>query len=228
MPTRELRFGIHDGRGLRATTWKLWTRSGRGKSDFYLACRATGRYLKVSFHQSAEWRVAYEQSAFLRLLGGVVPAYRDRVIDSWTRPPALASGFTMALRIVTPSASVVTPIDSGDRAVEWIPNAPAGKATEILLVIAPPGCPRWNGNQAIGSLPIESGESIWVAQHTIDMPDVSGPLLQARPQFFNGSSKSDLEEAESLRMVAFGSTVDGQRVLYDLAVEYNGTALKLR
>ena len=71
MPEQVIRFGISDGGGHRAATWKLLTPSGQ--SEVYLVCRELGGTLKVSLHKSGRWHVAYTETAFKDYVQGAIP-----------------------------------------------------------------------------------------------------------------------------------------------------------
>lgn len=228
MRREALRFGIADGAGHRAATWKLWT-DGRGaKADLYLACRALGGHLKSSLHASGQWHTAYSQKTFDANVKEVVPEGKDRFIERWPRPNPLAPGVVLAFRIVTPASSVRRPITPSDAGVLWLPNAPKGKATEIdiLIVAASNVVSGWPGKRSmgtslIGSLQLRGGETAWAVYWVIDFPkDLSLP--KGRGRFYKGHSCADLENA-NLRALVFGTEPDGSRVIYDWAVEARST-----
>lgn len=224
MRREALRFGIADGAGHRAATWKLWT-DGRGaKADLYLACRALGGHLKSSLHASGQWHTAYSQKTFDANVKEVVPEGKDRFIERWLRPNPLVPGVVLAFRIVTPASSVRGPITPSDAGVLWLPNAPEGKATEIdiLIVAASTAVSGWPGKRSmgtslIGSIQLGGGETAWAVRRVIDIPkDLSLPRGSGR--FYKGRSRADLENA-NLRALVLGTELDGSRVIYDWAVD---------
>jgi len=136
MAQKALRFGIHDGAGRRAATWKLWTEAAGGKSDVYLTSRSLGGTLKASLHESGEWHIAYSQRAFEEKVKGAISKFKERFIEKWPRPPEFAPGITMAFRIVTPWSAITNAIEGSKvKGVIWLPNAPESKATEIDIFI---------------------------------------------------------------------------------------------
>ena len=224
MPKRSLRFGIHDSSGNRAATWKLWTEFGSGNSELYLANRSLGGTLKASLHQSGSWHIAYSQKTFEEQVEGTIPKFKDRFIEKWPRPNEIASGITLAFRIVTPSSALTSSKDHGKYAkVKWIDNAPSSKATEIDIIITKTevsgsGWPGKGtmGTSLIGSFQLENKETVWAVSWIIDMPDLS-KIDKGVGKFFRGKSKKDLE-TDGLRALVFGSETDGSRVIYDCAV----------
>jgi len=145
-----IRFGITDGEGHCASTWKLWTDKGMGKSDVYLTCRALGGKLKTSLHDSGSWHIAYTPNTFKEKVEGAVAKQRDRFIEKWPRPKPIAKGVTLAYRIVTPWSSVTSSIGETKRDIIWIPNAPKPKATEIDIIITAQTTPvtGWPGKRS--------------------------------------------------------------------------------
>jgi len=81
MGKQALRFVIHDGAGNRAATWKLWTKTGAGRSEVYLACRELRGTLKASLHESGHWHIAYPQQVFEELVKDAIPKSEDRYIE---------------------------------------------------------------------------------------------------------------------------------------------------
>ena len=225
MGQRVLRFGIHDGAGRRAATWKLWTETGVGRSEVYLACRSLGGTLKTSLHESGKWHIAYSQRVFDEHVKGAIPKFGDRYIEKWPRPSDIAPGITLAFRIVTPWSAVSTPIKKDKlKGVTWLPNAPEPKATEIDILITKPTTQAtgWPGRQSmgtsfIGSFPLENGETVWAVYFIVDMPDFSS-LGRGTGKFFKGKDEKNLKE-EGLRLLLFGTQPDGSRVMYDCAVQ---------
>ena len=224
MTQRALRFGIHDGAGRRAATWKLWTEAAGGKSEVYLACRSLGGTLKASLHESSKWHIAYSQRAFVERVRGAIPQVEDRYIEKWPRPSELAPGITLAFRIVTPWSAVTNLIEGSDsKRVTWLPNAPEPRATEIDILMTKPTTPvtGWPGRSSmgtslIGSIPLENGETVWAMYWVVDTPDFTS-LSDGTGGFYKGRCKKDLA-SEGLRALVFGTEPDGSRVMYDCAV----------
>lgn len=225
MAQRSLRFGIHDGAGRRAATWKLWTETADGKYDVYLACRSLGGSLKASLHQSGNWHIAYSQRTFEEKVQGTIPKSTDRFVEKWPRPTEIAPGITLAFRIITPWSAVTNAIEGSNVAgVIWLPNAPEPKATEIDVFLVKPTTPvsGWPGKRSvgtslIGSIPLESGETVWAVYWVVAIPDLS-KASKGIGRFYKGASEKDLE-GEGLRALVFGTEPDGSRVIYDCAVE---------
>ncbi len=226
MAQRALRFGIRDDTGRRAATWKLWTEPSGGRSDIYLASRSLGGSLKASLHQSGKWHYAYSPATFERRVRNALPRQDTRFIETWQRPPEIGPGTTLAFRILTPASAVVTtPVSGSHRTgMIWLPNAPPNSATEIDIFIVRPGTrvtgwpgKRSMGTSLVGSIPLESGETVWAVHWVIPMPDFS-KMPSHFGGFYKGASKQDLLSGD-IRALAFGKEPDGSRVFYDCAVK---------
>lgn len=221
MPEQYIRFGITDGKGLRAATWKLWTPNN--KSDIYLACRELGGELKASLHESGNWHIAYNRSTFDNLVKGYVNTEHDRYIKKWNTPKPIAPGIILAFRIVTPYSAVTSNIKQSYKDIVWIPNPTALYATEIDIFIISPitavtGWPGKNNmnTKLIGSYKLANKVSVWLVYHVVDMPDLN-PATKGTARFYKGRSYNDLK-SNHLRALVIGKEPDGSRVLYDTAV----------
>lgn len=225
MAQRALRFGIRDD-GHRAATWKIWTETSGGRSEVYLVCRALGGVVKASLHESGRWHLAYSPGAYQELVEGAIPA-EDRFIDRWDRPPEFAQGLTLAYRIVTPSGAATTEVDATDaNEIIWLPDAPQGRATEVVIFISAPSarCTNWPGKRGmgtdlVGAFVLNNDSTVWVVSHAIEMPTLPEA---GTGNFLKGRSERDLE-GDGLRALVWGNADDGSRVLYDCPVERKGT-----
>lgn len=225
MAKKSLRFGIQNGEGKRAATWKLWTETSGDNSEVYLTCRALGGVLKSSLHQSGNWHTAYSPIAFEKLLKGQVTDTQNRFIEQWPKPIDIATGITLAFRIVTPWSAVTNSIEFGNHSkVKWLECAPEGKAIEIDILYSKPTTTVTNwpgknsmGTHLIGSIPLNNGETVWAVYWIVNLPNFDTWPKTINMNYFNECSKEDLKE-DGLRMLLFGSEPDGSRVIYDFAV----------
>jgi hypothetical protein len=220
---RAIRFGITDGSGKRAATWKCWTPVGAGKSDVYLTCRSIGYALKVSMHETGEWHIAYSEKFFAENPDALADRPQGRFIDKWARPNEIAPGLTLALRIITPHSAVSIPIASLKRTITWIPNSPPGQALEICTFFTSPYAlvSSWPGKNSmqtklVGSMLLENNEKIWVVYRTIERPNFED--MRGTPRYFKGRGKGDLT-GEGLRILAHKiHKEDGSLVILDGAI----------
>lgn len=221
MEERAIRFAATDRSGKRAATWKCWTLTGKGKGDVYLACRELGGALKASLHQSGNWHIAFSEEFFEN---GFADKPHDRFIDKWPRPSEIAPGVTLAFRIITPYSAVSTAYDvSSLKNITSIPAPPKNRAVEIAVIITAPHTliSHWPGRnsmdtQLVGSMPLDSGETVWVVHRDIDIPNLG--TLHGTPRYFKGRNKDDLAKV-GLRVLVSGDEKDGSRVIIDSVIE---------
>lgn len=227
MAKKFIKFGVSDAKGLRASTWKLWTETSGGKSEIYFSNRSLGGELKTSLHESGKWHNSFSYNTYKEKVEGKISTLKDRFVEKWDRPPEISDGVTLAFRIVTPSSSITNSTLSGKyKKVIWLPNAPESKATEIDIIITKPSVQilGWPGKHSmgtslIGSFQLNNGDTAWVIYCVINMPDLS-KLPNGTGNYFKGKSKKDIK-SDGMRLLLFGSEPDGSRVIYDFGIQNN-------
>ncbi|GAA0878002.1 hypothetical protein GCM10009119_09700 [Algoriphagus jejuensis] len=223
MKEKFIRFGISDGHGRRAATWKIWT--PRSKSDIYLSCRELGIF-KVSLHQSGSWHFGFISNSLDEYFDEEAPFLKSRHIKIWPRPKPFAAGTTLAFRIITPHTSVKTLIEPGTKNIKWISNCSPALATEIDIIITSyeldenswPGKTQM-GTRLIGSYKLSSSEFIWVVSWEVPVPDLSS-LSRGKSTLCKGKSVADLKSTD-LRAIVYGDSDDGSKFFIDCTVEVN-------
>lgn len=218
MPTQTLRFGIVDGAGLRAATWKCW--SPHGKEDVYLLCRELGGVFKTSLHESGKWHIAYEKTFYDEKVRQEDKSEKGRFIYTWDAPQPIDQGVQLAYRIITPSGSVCTPYKDVPNIIQ-LPKPSEGRALEIDILIIDPTVkliPEWPGKDnmgtsLVGSFQLPSGKTVWVVYWEIPMPNKSEQKV-VRGNFFEGYTRDDLK-GDGFKLLVFGHEPDGSKTLYD-------------
>jgi hypothetical protein len=227
MPEKAIRFGVSDGLGKRAATWKCWTQTGSGKHDFYLTCRSVGGALKASLHQSGSWHIAFLRKFVKENVEKPLDSQFDPYIARWPRPGETAPGLTLAFRIVVPWSSVTVPIhDSLPASMIWIRQPPVGKAVEIAILIAgKTTCSvDWPGRDSmktelVGSLALDNGDILWIVHHVVDVPNF-GSFSGRRTLFKQGAGIPPADP--DLRVILFGQSQDGSAFMVDAV--FDGSA----
>jgi len=223
MKERAIRFGIADGSGRRASTWKCWiqTTAGKLEEDVYLLCRSLGGALKASLHQSGAWHIAYSEEFFADNVDAFADRPSGRFIDKW-RPSEIAPGVILAFRIITPFSAVNIPIASLNDDIVWIPVSSPDGAIEIDIFITSPHVlvSNWPGKNSmntnlVGSILLDSDSKVWVVYRVIDCPNFKN--IRGIPRYFEGRSKDDLR-GKGLRIIAFKHEQDGSRTILDSAL----------
>lgn len=217
MAQTEIRFGVRDEQGRRASTWTFAFKS-RPEVEPYLFCRVLGRYIKTSFHRR-KWRHAYIAEAFDPLFEGLEYAPEDRCIDEWDPPGEIGPGVTKALRILTPWSAPRVPIEPDGPKIEWIPGAPQPRWTEIAIfflaaqhanIVMPAGS---EPNGTIGTKPLGNGGAVHIIYLTVAPPALPDQQ-QGSVGLYAGKRPADLRHANAALAIATDS--EGVRVLFDM------------
>jgi hypothetical protein len=221
MAQKAIRFGVVDGHGHRASSWKCWVETGRGKNDVYLTCRRLGGVLKASFHESGSWHVAFDSKKFLGLFEDT-DRPPSRFAMQWSRPPELAPGVLLPCRVLVPWYAPTVSESAYDDTVKLIQTAPHGEALEFAVVITSAATPvsdwptrRSMNTDLVGSVSLNSGNRVWVVYHLIDWTDP--PAVTGRPRFGKGRTAPDLS-GTGIRALAWRQEADGSIAFLDAPV----------
>jgi hypothetical protein len=173
-------------------------------------------------HQSwGWWRVAFTKEFIDKISGEIGWTQDDREIEKWLRPAEIAPGVMLAYRLVIPEAAVTIQDASDDEDVVWLPPPPKEMAIEIsfLLTSSEFAVSAWPGKsmgtELIGTLPFENGETLWLVHRVTPVPQLSG--FTGQPTWLN-SYANDKLPTEGLRAIAFGTSDDGSKFLFEAAV----------
>ena len=208
-----MRVGV-GGPGHRAGVWRVW--ANQKTSDVYVQSREVGGQ-KYSFHQSGDWRHAWNTAELAEEFTG----QPRRLLDQWQRPEPDAFGWIRAFTIWVPSEDVIDVPDDRQRRqdVQWIAQPPPGDIVGIHVVIIDPD----HGQVEINLVPVNgfmlaNGQCAMVfANHFT--PEGTGAinLVDGRRR---AAEVMRLSGAEAIApRVILHATEDesGVRVLYDLA-----------
>lgn len=224
-----IRFGVATETS-RAIAWRCWS-PGRGRSDVYLSARNLGGGPKVSLHkkgalphQTGEWHSGFDRNVLSKLVGFPNDEWPSRFTAKWSRPSELTMGVTLAMRVVTPAASVNLPRTGRDSDVLWRPPAGHPRATEFVVVITSPEATvsSWPGRRSmgtdlVGKFSLCNGETVWIVAHETDMPRLRLPE-NCRARYFGGRTEADLA-GPWLRGIVQVAQSDGSRALFDVVVD---------
>jgi hypothetical protein len=165
------RFGVMASDGRQSSVWRAWVPAA--KSDVYVAARSIAGKLKVSLHESGNWREGFTRE-FSQNSGGFVLPPGDRARQKWQRPPDFAPGLTMAYQVIIPESELWQPAQiSNPPDVHW--EQPAGVGQEsvfsvILMRSEAVGLTGWPGMDAMASrlvsrFSLANGETCWIVAH---------------------------------------------------------------
>ena len=216
---KSIRFGVQDViSGLCSETWKVWiTKNSR---DVYLVCRAIGRDIKLSLHQSGRWHFAFQRPDIF----DDETRPDTKFIGEYERPLSLAGRPTLAVRIHIPWFAATLKAPEGVEEIVWMTPAPTGQSIEVALFLydfgtRPPS--DWPGKssmgtQFVGALDFQDGGAVVLVHHTV--PILGIPEQHAKQTLLKGQTSADLE-ASGLRMVAWGADADGSLIMMEMPIK---------
>lgn len=225
-----LRFAVGEP-GRRSTVWRVWP--GRAKNDVYLATRKSAGIMKVSFHESGDWRLQWinpENTGTVRWQTLSGQETQGRILHQWCRPKP-REGWTRAISIWVPHEDLVDiPGDAepwGD--VQWLPAPPPGAAVEVILMLVSPGAAALEHTSVIhqndgvftliNGFELEGGEVLLAIAATGELPAPAREgIFRMRTQA-QAVAPADFDLTPELgpRHSLITVDADGHRNLWDLA-----------
>lgn len=222
MAQKAIRFGVIDGRGHRASSWKCWAETGIGMNDVYLTCRRLGGVVKASFHESGAWHIAFASERFPSMFEDPDKP-PSRFAMRWSRQPELSPGVILACRVLVPWYAPTVPVSASDSTVTWVQTAPPGKALEfaVIITLAVTCVTDWPARRSmntelVGNITLDSGDRVWVVYHIVDWTEP--PSITGRPRFAKGRTAVDLQ-GEGVRALAWRQEPDGSIAFLDAPVK---------
>lgn len=219
-PGGELRFAVGSPDGPRSARWKLW--APPHKNDVYLAYRAAGRYVKVSLHQSGDWRFQFISADIARAVGA---ADGTRLIQQWQRPPA-DEGWTIGPMIVVPEKDVVPlALDEPMGDVIWFPPPTAGHGVWIHVFIIEPNISGKTFAAATpgGGFSLANGEVCLVIARYRALSEEDELWLEAQRQDWEPTNDAGVEEGQAYaRVLTFRNAPRLPPMFFDLAIRAEG------
>lgn len=221
-PGGEVRFGVGSPSGARSGTFRLW--APKNKSDVYVASRPVAGIMKVSLHESGDWRVQFTRPEIAEQWA---PG-QGRVLDHWRRPPDTIDGWTRGLMVWVPE-SEVTAVPAGHdekKDIIWVPKPEPGEVIAFHVVIARPrpNLVALEQTRPLFACTLSNGEiCLLLASWQAMTPQREQWLAENRARVLASVSHLDLSRAVAPRVTLFGSDVEELRGLWDLSVPKAGT-----
>ena len=233
-----VRFAAGDPEGARSAIWRLWT--SRNKSDVYVSAWALTSVLKVSFHESGDWRHAFTDTRGMKY----VPPGRDRAIARWERPADFAPGMTKAFEIVIPASEVTKPAYLGwdkdvhpgyaGKQVVWVPSPPGGYAAHFTVLfssaeVTAATLPGWPGRNSMGTRLIAyshlpNSQTVWLVAFEQEITESTRQDLEQLKNLMaeqaHQNAKLDPSEIPELRASLDGHHADGTRFYIDVSMAH--------
>ncbi len=226
-----LRFGVGTPESRRSSVWRIWSKH----SDVYLAPRNLAKTIKISFHKSGSWAFSFIDQVIQRLIQQNFWNRDSRHIDIWERTDNIASGITLAYRIVFPESELrVFPLDLSDqKTVNWITPPQSEQMVEVTIFFSRPGrqISGWPGKVKMNTLllgnhSLPNGDILWVVYRYQEVTNGIRVALNAgRTRIDAGKPEMgdmDLSKiSSSNRLLINGNEPDGSRY----SIEFAGDTL---
>jgi hypothetical protein len=225
-----LRFAVGEP-GRRGTIWRLW--ASRDTDDVYLGSRHTSGEVKLSLHQSGDWRLQVvnpDRPKTVRF-GRLDGSHEGRILDRWRRPETNAVGWTHALTIILPEQHMV-PIPDDDvpwEDVRWLSPPGRGEHVAFEVSIVTPGHGIMSYRELLSSggrlavmdaLQLAGGDvaivlALTVATNEVEAMDIARCEAVATG---NAPPATEFDPSPQLgpRHLVHGAFPDGRRRYYDL------------
>lgn len=215
--------------GRRGTIWRLW--SNRDAADVYVASRATAGEMKVSLHESGDWRLQIVDPIRPKTVHFADHDPQDgRILGQWSRPAPNEAGWTKALTIALPGTEVTrVPADgvSFDD-VRWCKAPGKREQGEFVVWLVRPDRGAHNLRvlltegvhiDVVDSLELADGQAVVVLG--LVGPRRTGDLRAIERVRDNSTPPpTDWDRSPELgpRSLIHGSDPDGCPMLYDLGI----------
>jgi hypothetical protein len=212
-----MRFGVGFRGSALSEVWNVW--SNRSGGDVYVAARSLAGLLKVSLHESGNWRLQWTRP---EIAAKYAPG-RPRLVDQWDRPQEIGVGWTHALKIAVPEEDfVVYPYpEDRTRPIAWVPPLRPDHGVSFHVFVARPnqGTLNLRGFFPLIGYTLGNGEVCLVAAAALKLPtEVDQELAEQRRIFREELRRRGVAPAPSIRAGRYGTTDDGIRTIWDLAL----------
>jgi hypothetical protein len=213
----------------------MWT--SRTKGDVYVSARALTSVLKVSLHESGDWRHAFTDTRGM----AHVPPGQDRAMSRWHRPPEFAPGVTRAFEIIIPASEVTKPPylewdknfrpEYADKEIVWVPPPPEGYATHFTVVFTSAEAtadtlPAWPGRTGTGTrliafATLPNSQAVWLVAFEQEFSESNRQHLERNKRLLVEAArqmKEDPSEIPELRAFLYGHDDEGTHWHLDISM----------
>lgn len=226
-------FSRHGGKqsiafGAEGNRCGLWKVIVNRKGDIYLVERTLGRSLKLSLHQSGDWRWQFEQESIQRsaVARAAVDANGNRVMAQWARA-SCESGVLRAFRIFTTGADMAqVPNDPEGKDTIWLPKLGMNELGLIEIILMRPDAAQIELKGLVPAFVAGTFSEYCVlltfgkrAIEDKELEIINGLRTQCQTSLNKTMSKT-MEKNGALRALVYGSFgADGTAEAYDLALQ---------
>ncbi|MGH7514769.1 MAG: hypothetical protein ACREOQ_17830 [Gemmatimonadales bacterium] len=228
---RAIYFAAGSPNGPHGSVYKLWGIDGRvrpdGPTDFYLADRSSGDFLKTSFHESGKWRTAVTDAA-LKAGKVALPAGADRKVTEWDRPAMHPRGFVGAYKVGVPSSELRTsPLELPKAPVHWVADPGPGKAVQFLVLLVASHIPRLTlsgpgllDERLHDQFRLPSGETLALMSRSVPLSEEAIAMVRGAVGHWTVQNPDGgpVDPDARVRCTMIVEDVDGGEAVLDLAI----------
>lgn len=205
--------------GRQSGVWRIW--APKNASDVYIGVRAILGYQKWSLHESGDWRCQWvngERAVEFGSGGG-------RIIDRWSQPAEVGSGWTRAFSIRVRHQDLVEAADHvvppGDTL--WIPPPPEGHLIALHVAIVRPdqGEATLRGFIPVAGFGLADRRAVILGVSKEPVTDENNHVIAAALETtmrLAASGGVDFSSVESVRGALSCVSPEGDRHVWDVAV----------
>jgi hypothetical protein len=214
----------------RSTIWRVW---GEKQRDVYIKSRYPTASVKVSLHESGDWRVQEisnppSGASKHNRIDGEWPRRKGRVLDQWERPDGV-NGWVQGLTIHVPSDDLVpvNPLGSDWKGVRWVPAPESGRVMRVTIFVVEADQGRFplsEDNEAVSvidMLPLRSGGAVVVlARQETHSDEHMAWIREWRTSQYRTSVESgfNLDPKNAPRVMSISADEAGHREIWDIAL----------
>ncbi|WP_158715329.1 hypothetical protein [Kitasatospora phosalacinea] len=190
-----------------------------GTSDVYIAARAIKGRIKVSLHESGEWRHAFLSDA---AASGFLAPGADRAFDKFEPSgEPMAPGWTLGYTIVMPE-SELQPYPTEAKKITLLPAAGPGRGVAVMVLLGEAAASpvKWDAALTeIGRILLANGGQVLLLAQPVVVPESWAPAMeQARAEAKAQAEANEVDLAETLPVVALiMAGEDGRRLTVELS-----------
>ncbi len=221
-PGGTIRFAVGE-LARRSGVWRIW--APVNKSDVYIGIRTILGHQKWSLHESGDWRHQWVTEGRAEEFTG----RSDRIIDRWQQPAEVKAtgwtrGFTIRVRhqdlVSVPVAGAGIPTDT-----LWLPPPTEGRTAVAQVVIARPDQVEitMHGMMPFAGFVLADGRVVLlIFSHEILSDEQNRNVDEALAKALRMAPAADLDAADSPRGLLMGQSDDGDRLVWDCAIQLSG------
>lgn len=185
--------------------------------------------MKVSLHESGDWRLQLTSSFVDEQISLGNWHNQTRQIESWEKPEQIGAGIILAARIIIPASELRQfPIEISDsKPVVYVKPPIHSFLTEFNVCLSTPSAvvPGWPGKRSmstelVGSGSLPSGDTLWVTSRSYLPNEKFVERISAMKSKIQSALPSEVDiQGPGIRILASGREPDGSYALVELAFD---------